>query len=146
MPWNRARAQAEANPVRNRLFSGFSSSHGVCGFPGRDLRASLIPTYVAPQIGEDPSAKTRFEEFFEERLQELLAGQIPASACQDYRVKFGTPADGILQAAAEENVDLIVMGVRGAGSLVRAAHHLGATADRVVSESCCPVLTVRGLG
>jgi nucleotide-binding universal stress UspA family protein len=108
--------------------------------------ASLVPTYVAPQIAEDPSAKTRFEEFFEERLQELLAGQNSAIRHSGYRVKFGTPADGILQAAAEENVDLIVMGVRGAGSLVRAARHLGATADRVVSEACCPVLTVRGLG
>jgi nucleotide-binding universal stress UspA family protein len=110
------------------------------------FRASLIPTHIAPQIGEDPSTKTRFEEFFEERLQELLTGQISAIRVQDYRVKFGTPADGILQTAAEENVDLIVMGVRGTGSLVRAARHLGATADRVVSESCCPVLTVRGLG
>jgi nucleotide-binding universal stress UspA family protein len=108
--------------------------------------ASLVPTYVAPQIAEDPSAKTRFEEFFEERLQELLAGQNSAIRHSGYRVKFGTPAHGILQAAAEENVDLIVMGVRGAGSLVRAARHLGATADRVVSEACCPVLTVRGLG
>ena len=108
--------------------------------------ATLIPTYVAPQIGEDPSAKTRFEEFFEERLQELLAGQISGRSHCDYRVKFGTPADGILQAAEEEKADLIVMGVRGAGSLVRAAHHLGATADRVVSEACCPVLTVRELG
>jgi nucleotide-binding universal stress UspA family protein len=110
------------------------------------FEASLVPTYVAPQITEDPSAKTRFEEFFEERLQELFAGLTSRVCPVDYKVKFGMPADGILEAAVEENVDLIVMGVRGAGSLVRAPHHLGATADRVVSESCCPVLTVRGLG
>jgi nucleotide-binding universal stress UspA family protein len=109
------------------------------------FEASLVPTYVASQIAEDPSATTRFEQFFEERLQELWAGQI-SRAPVEYRVKFGTPADGILQAAAEEKVDLIVMGVRGAGSLIRATQHLGTTADRVVSESCCPVLTVRGLG
>ena len=109
------------------------------------FEASLVPTYVASQIAEDPCAATRFEQFFEERLHELLAGLI-SRAPVEYRVKFGTPADGILQAAAEENVDLIVMGVRGAGSLIRATQHLGTTADRVVSESCCPVLTVRGLG
>ncbi len=108
--------------------------------------ALLIPTYVAPQIGDDPSAGTRFEEFFEERLQDLLEGQLPAKSQCKYRVKFGVSAEGILKAAEEENADLIVMGVRGAGSLARAAHHIGATADRVVSESCCPVLTVRGLG
>jgi nucleotide-binding universal stress UspA family protein len=112
----------------------------------RTFGASLVATYVAPQIIEDSSTRTRFQEFFEGRLQELLAGQISGIPCRDYRVKFGMPADGILQAAAEENADLIVMGVRGTGSLVRAVHHLGATADRVVSEACCPVLTVRGLG
>lgn len=108
--------------------------------------ATLIPTYVAPQIGNDPAATTRFEEFFKERLQELVAAQVPDSRHCDYRVKFGTPADGILEAATEENADLIVMGVRGAGSVARPARHLGATTDRVVSEACCPVLTVRGLG
>ena len=112
----------------------------------RTFGASLVATYVAPQIIEDPSTRTRFQEFFEGRLQELLAGQISGIPRRDYRVKFGSPTDGILQAAAEENADLIVIGVRGNGSLARAAHHLGATADRVVSESCCPVLTVRGLG
>jgi len=108
--------------------------------------ASLVAIYVAPQITADPSTKIRFEEFFEGRLQELLEGQISAIRHCDYRVKFGMPGEGILQAAAEEAVDLIVMGVRGAGSLVRATHHFGATADQVVSGSCCPVLTVRGLG
>jgi nucleotide-binding universal stress UspA family protein len=111
----------------------------------RTFGTSLVPTYVAPRVTEDPSVRTRFQEFFEERLQELLGGQISTMSHCDYRVKFGTPAEGILQAAAEENVDLIVMGVCSAGSLVRAAHHLGATAERVVSEACCPVLTVRGL-
>ena len=108
--------------------------------------ATLISTYVAPQIGEDPSVRTRFEEFFEERLQELVAGQLPGVRHRNYRVKFGTPADGILQTAAEENADLIVMGVRGADSLACPARHLGATTDRIVSEACCPVLTIRGLG
>jgi len=112
----------------------------------RTFGASLVPTYVAPQVTVDPSARTRFQEFFEERLQDLLAGQISTMTHCDYRVKFGTPADGILQAAVEENVGLIVVGVCGAGSLVRSAHRLGRTADRVVSEARCPVLTVRGLG
>lgn len=108
--------------------------------------AKLIPTYVAPQVGNDPSAKTRFEEFFEKRLQELVAALIPGSHQCHYRVIFGTPADGILEAATEENADLIVMGVRGAGSAARSARHLGATTNRVVSEACCPVLTVQEPG
>jgi len=67
-------------------------------------------------------------------LQELVAGQLPGGRHRNYLVKFGIPSDGILQAVAEENADLIVMGVRGADSLARPTRHLGATTDRVVSE------------
>lgn len=108
--------------------------------------ASLVPTYVAPICSEDPSTRTRSQEFFEERLEELLAEQASAVGKVEYRVEFGTPSDGILEAAAREKADLIVMGVRGAGSLHRAAHRLGTTADEVVGSACCPVLTVRRLG
>lgn len=108
--------------------------------------ASLVATYVAPTCSEDPSSRTRSQQFFEDRLQELIAGQISSLGRADYRVEFGTPSDGILEAAANEKADLIVMGVRGAGSLHRAVHRLGTTADEVVSGACCPVLTVRRLG
>jgi nucleotide-binding universal stress UspA family protein len=108
--------------------------------------ASLLAMYVTSKASEDPSTKTRFEEFFEERLQELLSGEASSVRRLEYRVKFGMPSDGILQVAAEEKVDLIVMGLRGAGSLHRSSHRLGTTADEVVSGACCPVLTVRRLG
>jgi nucleotide-binding universal stress UspA family protein len=107
--------------------------------------ASLVTMYVAPKISEDPSTKTRFEEFFEERLQELLAGHASFVDHLEYRVEFGRPADGILQAASDEKADLIVMGLRGAGSIHRAGYRLGTTADEVVCGAGCPVLTVRRL-
>jgi nucleotide-binding universal stress UspA family protein len=108
--------------------------------------ALLLVTYVTPVCSDDPLSRTRSEEFFRERLQELISGQAPYFGRVEYHIEFGTPSDGILEAASRENADFIVMGVRGAGSVHRAIHRLGTTADEVVGAACCPVLTVRRLG
>ena len=60
-------------------------------------------------------------------------------------VRFGNPADRILEAAKEHDADLIVLGVRDAGGHLGAATHLErTTAHKVVARATCPVLTVRG--
>jgi nucleotide-binding universal stress UspA family protein len=58
-------------------------------------------------------------------------------------VLHGSPAERILETAANENADLIVMGLREAKGLVRATHLPAAVAHQVVSHAACPVLTVR---
>ena len=52
-----------------------------------------------------------------------------------------TPCQEILRYAAEENVDLIVMGTHGRGGVSHLL--LGSIAERVVRRAPCPVLTVR---
>lgn len=60
-------------------------------------------------------------------------------------VRFGPPADRILEAAIELDADLIVLGVRDAGRRIGAATHLERTiAHKVVAHAVCPVLTIRG--
>jgi nucleotide-binding universal stress UspA family protein len=56
-------------------------------------------------------------------------------------VRLGTPVDEINKIAAEEGVDVVVMGTHGRTGL----HHLlvGSVAERVVRSSKVPVLTVR---
>jgi nucleotide-binding universal stress UspA family protein len=51
------------------------------------------------------------------------------------------PADAIVSYAADEHIDLIVMGTHGRAPVVRM--FLGAVADRVVRTAPCPVMTVR---
>jgi nucleotide-binding universal stress UspA family protein len=53
----------------------------------------------------------------------------------------GKPYREILRVAAEEKTDLVVMGVRGRG----AADLLffGSTAQHVIRQAACPVLTLR---
>jgi nucleotide-binding universal stress UspA family protein len=61
-----------------------------------------------------------------------------------YVVNQGLPADGILAVARQQDVDLIVLGVRPETGFPGASTHLPiATAHKVVSQANCPVLTIR---
>jgi nucleotide-binding universal stress UspA family protein len=106
----------------------------------QEFQARLTLVHVAPQ-----DAKPGVDS---ERILEELGSLVPADAemwCRpDYMVKFGVPAAGILEAAAERHADLIVLGVRSAvGHVGAATHAVAATAHSVVSGAACPVLTVR---
>lgn len=56
-------------------------------------------------------------------------------------VRFGDPAEEILQYARKENVDLIMMATHGHTGLARLV--FGSVASQVVASGVCPVLLVR---
>jgi nucleotide-binding universal stress UspA family protein len=56
-------------------------------------------------------------------------------------VRAGAPFVEIVRYAAENNIDLIVMGTHGRGGLAHVL--LGSVAEKVVRKAGCPVLTVR---
>jgi nucleotide-binding universal stress UspA family protein len=56
-------------------------------------------------------------------------------------LRTGVPYREIVDLAADERADLVLIGTHGRGGLDRAL--LGSVADRVVRVSPCPVLTVR---
>ena len=76
-----------------------------------------------------------------ERLREVAA-TLPASANPQIKVLEGIPWDLIVQYAAENGVDLIVMPTHGRSGLKHLL--LGSVAERVVRHAHCPVLVVRG--
>jgi nucleotide-binding universal stress UspA family protein len=53
----------------------------------------------------------------------------------------GDPAQGILDTAAKEEADLLIVGSRGTGTLERLL--MGSVSERVVRFSKCPVLVVK---
>jgi nucleotide-binding universal stress UspA family protein len=53
----------------------------------------------------------------------------------------GDPAQGILDTAAKEGADLVIVGSRGTGTLERLL--MGSVSERVVRFSKCPVLVVK---
>jgi nucleotide-binding universal stress UspA family protein len=106
-------------------------------------KGRITSVYVAASQPEDPQTSTRVEQFFCQRLQEYLPLEPGFPGHLDFRVEFGLPTESILKVVSDCDVDLIIMGARGAGSILRTTPHFGTTAFEVVSQACCPVLTVR---
>ena len=77
------------------------------------------------------------------RLSDLISNKSKPVPEPEVLVASGNPAKKILEIASEHSVDIIALGVHGAGGFARAASHFGSTAHDVVMGSSCPVLTVR---
>ncbi len=79
------------------------------------------------------------------QLYEMVPPEAELWCRPEATVRFGNPAERILEAAEELEADLIVLGVRDAAGDLGAATHLErTTAHKVVAHAPCPVLTVRG--
>jgi nucleotide-binding universal stress UspA family protein len=74
-----------------------------------------------------------------ESMQEAL--QRSAGVHCEIRLRSGVAAAQIVDAAFEENADLIVMGTHGRSGLRRWL--MGSVAETVVRHARCPVLTLR---
>jgi nucleotide-binding universal stress UspA family protein len=79
-----------------------------------------------------------------QRLENLVPEEMALWCAPEAIVKFGAPAEKILQVASECNADLIVLGVRAAKAHLGTASHLPwSTAHTVIADASCPVLTIR---
>jgi nucleotide-binding universal stress UspA family protein len=83
------------------------------------------------------------------RLRELLPPAAELWCDVQYKVEFGDqcarPAERIVDLATSWAADLIVLGVRPARGAIGPVTHLGhTTAQYIVTQAACPVLTVRG--
>lgn len=75
------------------------------------------------------------------RLAQLVPNGASHWCSASTRLAHGKPYREILDVAAEENTDLIVMGVHGRNALDMML--FGSTTNQVVRRATCPVLTVR---
>ena len=83
----------------------------------------------------------KLEAAFQKQLEDQVAALKDESSKIKGRLVTGNTFVEIIQAAREENADMIIMGTHGRTGL---AHVLiGSVAERVVREAPCPVLTVK---
>ena len=86
-----------------------------------------------------------YRRYMQQDARTRLQKAVPDEArlwCEPEEVlDAGKPSQQILRTAAERSADLIVMGVAGHNPLNLAL--FGSTAQRVVREATCPVLTIR---
>ena len=76
-----------------------------------------------------------------EALDTAVAADVRVRCNVHDRLVYGHPAQQILEVAAQEAPDLLVMGVQGRGALDLLM--FGSTANYVLRHASCPVLTVR---
>ena len=80
-----------------------------------------------------------------ENAQKLLATTeekfTRAEVSYSLQVALGDPADLIVKVSEEQNIDLIIIGSRGLGSVTSLL--LGSVSRRVAQEASCPVMIVK---
>lgn len=101
----------------------------------------LEPMTMATALGPAPMPASAEIPGAEEKLKEIRESRIPPSVPADIVVRLDYPADGILNATAELEPDMIVLATHGRTGLERM--FLGSTAEKVVRTASCPVLVVR---
>jgi nucleotide-binding universal stress UspA family protein len=109
----------------------------ACSIASR-YNARLILMHVTDEHATQVSRRSLIR-----RLQDLIPENLNLPNEPEELLAQGRPAGKILEVANQHGVDLIAIGVRGAGGLARAASHFGSTAHEVIVGATCPVLVVR---
>lgn len=82
----------------------------------------------------------QLREDAEQHLRSLIDERSAVQGPVDIRVLDGQPADRLVEAAAELEVDMLVIATHGRSGLGRLFH--GSVAERVARSASCPVLMV----
>jgi len=106
------------------------------------LPTAFVPSEPPPRAAEDRGqaierVNAQAAEYLTTTARSVLEG-IPVRVAVEWSDK---EADGIAQAAAREQADLIAIGTHGRSGILRSA--LGSVADGVVRQSKVPVIVVR---
>jgi nucleotide-binding universal stress UspA family protein len=111
-----------------------------------DARLTLL--HVLPDAttrdgfaAETAADRNRCEAATRQRLEALIPEEATPFFEPVVRVTWGTPSRSIVDVAANEASDLIVMGIRKLGLLDRILH--GTNVPQVIRHAICPVLTLR---
>jgi nucleotide-binding universal stress UspA family protein len=102
-----------------------------------DLPGAPRTVYLAD---DDDELQERYREHGEELTAEVCEAATEAGLDCETAIRFGAPAEGIVDYAEAEGIDAIVMGSAYGGAF-RAI--LGSTTDRVVRTATVPVITHR---
>ena len=111
------------------------------------LRANLLAVSVIDlRTLQLPGGRFRSRIDQERERREAAAAELVLRGRQhrtqtSFLISEGDPANSIIEAAASESADMIIVGSHGRGSLARAL--IGSVSDQVVRRAPCPILVVR---
>lgn len=103
---------------------------------------------VPPYYAVDPYGVAGYEAIEQQliatagqKLSNLVLDRVPQEVQTETYVRNGRPSQEIVHAAKEMRADLIIISTHGRTGLQHA--FIGSTAENVVQQAPCPVLTVR---
>lgn len=99
-----------------------------------------ITNFYAPHISVEKIEGDMFN-VAEYMMEKLCMENLPELNDYEPAVVIGLPPQEIIRVAEEKGIDMIVMGTHGRSVLEKAI--FGNTAEKVVKNAPCPVLTVR---
>jgi nucleotide-binding universal stress UspA family protein len=112
----------------------------VVEWPWHEAAIAEVPGVPAAQAQAIADYRRYLESGAKERLDAVAASALPGGTVAT-SIRVGRPHVELLEAARDEQADLIVLGVRGRGTLDLG--FFGSTANHVVRSASCPVLTIR---
>jgi nucleotide-binding universal stress UspA family protein len=101
----------------------------------------MYETVIADRRLTVTDYRTRCEQYAKDGLQAAVPDTVRAYCTVETMLAIGRPHREILRVAAEQEADLIVMGVQGRGAADLMV--FGSTTQHVVRQAACPVLTLR---
>ena len=114
-----------------------------------ELVVAHVMSLVVPGVGDEYVSPNLYQEILastsadaNRRLDALVTKARKAGVRARGLLLEGVAFDRILRAAKAQRADVVVMGTHGRTGLARL--FLGSVAERVVTLSPCPVMTVRG--
>lgn len=120
----------------------------------RAFKAELVVLHVVPPLTVPPEGYlmadvfSRYWETARDAAEAEFSRLVAQAELEDVKVRSrvdkGRATDQILQAAAEEQADLVVVGTAGKSGLRQV--FIGSVADEVLRLAPCPVLTVGPVG
>jgi nucleotide-binding universal stress UspA family protein len=102
---------------------------------------SVVPTLEVTEKIRDAVDPTSDVPLHRRELEEAAAVLTKVGIAPSTLLKAGNPAEEIIDAAAQGNFDMIVVGKHGMGAVRRFL--IGSVADRVVRHAGTPVLVVQ---
>jgi nucleotide-binding universal stress UspA family protein len=123
--------------------NAFSCALSVANRFGSSLFLAHVLTSEDLLLGEamdSPACLDVMRQNAEKSMTRLRNNRQLHSINHDVIIRSGKPCDVITKLVTEENIDLIVMGTHGDAAIKKL--FLGSTAECVIRDSRCPVLTV----
>ena len=100
----------------------------------------LLPSQATDFLPSPPDYSEEIKAAARSRLQRTAEAARERGLEVSSELRLGIPSETILEAAEERRPDVIVIGTRGRTGIQHLL--LGSTAERVVQQARCPVLTV----